>query len=322
MIPEAPTPSGTAPPELLDLELADVAPGSARAASSATAPFAEPAAAAVAAATAGPDAVMSGAPDAVMSGTLPREVATPTERIPAKPVEAPAPSAERAPFAERTPFSERAQADSLPGSSGEHLLQAAYGTQKRAKRFYDDQVLDHLNARMREFIGRMDMAFVATADGRGECDASFRAGPPGFIEVLDEQHVAYPEYRGNGVHASLGNISENPRVGILLVDFVTDLIGLHVNGRARIVEDADLRAIHPELPADFDRARTPERWVVVQVVECYIHCRKHIPRMAPVLRQRSWGTDDVKRKGGDFFEAKATARSDGRASAPVASGPV
>lgn len=315
MIPEAPTPSGTAPPELLDLELADVAPGSARPAPSAPTPPADPAPAGAAAATAGPEAVAPGTADAVMSGTLPREVAAPTERIPAKAIEAPAS------FAQRAPFSERAQAESLPGSSGEHLLQAAYGTEKRAKRFYDDQVLDHLNARMREFIGRMDMAFVATADGRGECDASFRAGPPGFIEVLDEQHVAYPEYRGNGVHASLGNISENPHVGILLVDFVSDLIGLHVNGRARIVEDADLRAIHPELPADFDRARTPERWVVVQVVECYIHCRKHIPRMAPVLRQRSWGTDDVKRKGGDFFEAKATARSDERASAPVASGP-
>ena len=313
MIPEAPTPSGTAPPELLDLELADVAPGSARPAPSAPAPSAPaPAADPTPVADA---ATATAGPDAVMSGTLPPEVATPTERVPAKAIEAPAS------FAQRAPFSERAQAESLPGSSGEHLLQSAYGTEKRAKRFYDDQVLDHLNARMREFIGRMDMAFVATADGRGECDASFRAGPPGFIEVLDEQHVAYPEYRGNGVHASLGNISENPHVGILLVDFVTDLIGLHVNGRARIVEDADLRAIHPELPADFDRARTPERWVVVQVVECYIHCRKHIPRMAPVLRQRSWGTDDVKRKGGDFFEAKATARSDERASAPVASGP-
>lgn len=315
MIPEAPTPSGTAPPELLDLELADVAPGNARPAPSAPAPAADPAPVADAATgTAGPDAVMS--------GTLPREVSTPTERIPAKAIGAPAPLSGQDPFSEQAPFSERAGAESLPGSSGEHLLQAAYGTEKRAKRFYDDQVLDHLNAQMREFIGRMDMAFVATADGRGECDASFRAGPPGFIEVLDEQHVAYPEYRGNGVHASLGNISENPHVGILLVDFVTDLIGLHVNGRARIVEDADLRAIHPELPADFDRARTPERWVVVQVVECYIHCRKHIPRMAPVLRQRSWGTDDVKRKGGDFFAAKSTARSDERAGAPVASGPV
>jgi uncharacterized protein len=54
--------------------------------------------------------------------------------------------------------------------------------------------------------------------------------------VLDEKTLAYPEYRGNGVMSSLGNISENPHVGLLFVDF-TDKIGLHVNGRARIVEN-------------------------------------------------------------------------------------
>ncbi|MGW1678843.1 pyridoxamine 5'-phosphate oxidase family protein [Saccharopolyspora sp. NPDC002376] len=208
----------------------------------------------------------------------------------------------------RDPFVDEDRLAQLPGSSGEHLLQRAYGTEKRAHKFYDDQVLDHLNSQMKEFIGRMDMAFVATSDAGGECDSSLRVGPPGFIEVLDDWHVCYPEYRGNGVMASLGNISENPHIGILLVDFVTDLIGLHLNGKARIVEDSDLRAIHPALPTEFDRGRTPERWVVVQVEEAYIHCRKHIPRMVPVLRQRSWGTDDVKRKGGDYFEAKGTPR--------------
>ncbi|WP_438672349.1 pyridoxamine 5'-phosphate oxidase family protein [Solihabitans fulvus] len=195
-----------------------------------------------------------------------------------------------------------------PGSRGEHLLQCAYGTQERATRFYNDQVLDHLNQEMSDFVGRMDMAFVATSDADGECDASLRAGPPGFIQVLGERAIAYPEYRGNGVLASLGNISENPHVGVLMVDFVTDVIGLHVNGRARIVEDEALRVEHPELPTDFDRGRTPERWVVVDVHEAYIHCRKHIPRMAPVARERTWGTDDTKRKGGDFFAAKGMPR--------------
>lgn len=213
----------------------------------------------------------------------------------------PAAAPPRDPFVEERPVP-------LPGSAGEHLLQRAYGTEKRARKFYDDQVLDHLNPQMKEFIGRMEMAFVATSDSRGECDSSLRAGPPGFMEVLDDRHLCYPEYRGNGVLASLGNISENPHIGILLMDFVTDLIGLHINGKARIVEDADLRSIYPALPAEFDRGRTPERWVVVQVEEAYIHCRKHIPRMVPVLRTRSWGTDDVKRKGGDYFESKGMPR--------------
>jgi predicted pyridoxine 5'-phosphate oxidase superfamily flavin-nucleotide-binding protein len=166
-------------------------------------------------------------------------------------------------------------------------------------------VLDHLNPEMVEFVKRMEMAFISTADGGGECDSSFRAGPPGFLHVLDPRRIAYPEYRGNGVLASLGNISENPHVAVLMIDFVHDLIGLHVNGRASIIDDGELRAEHPALPVAQDRGRTPERWVVVHVEETYVHCRKHIPRMEPVSRERDWGTDDTKRKGADFFGVRA-----------------
>jgi predicted pyridoxine 5'-phosphate oxidase superfamily flavin-nucleotide-binding protein len=110
------------------------------------------------------------------------------------------------------------------------------------------------------------------------------------------------------VLASLGNISENPHIGMLMIDFTEDVIGLHVNGRARIVEDADLRAEWPSLPAEVERGRAPERWVLVHVEEAYVHCRKHIPRMQPVPRTRDWGTDDVRRKGGDYFGVRARQR--------------
>lgn len=200
----------------------------------------------------------------------------------------------------------------LPGCAGEHLLQHAYGTADRAGRFYRDQVLDHLNPEMIEFVGRMEMAFIGTADASGECDSSFRAGPPGFLRVLEPRRVAYPEYRGNGVLASLGNISENPHVAVLMIDFVRDLIGLHVNGRASIIDDVELRRDHPALPASDERGRAPERWVVVHVEEAYVHCRKHIPRLQPVSRERDWGTDDMRRKGGDYFNVRA------RQNAPVA----
>jgi predicted pyridoxine 5'-phosphate oxidase superfamily flavin-nucleotide-binding protein len=191
-----------------------------------------------------------------------------------------------------------------PGSTSEHRLQQRYGTTDRAERFYREQVLDHLNARMREFVARRQMAFVATADTRGECDNSFRAGPPGFLHVVDERHLAYPEYRGNGVMASLGKISENAHVGLLLVGFVHELIGLHINGRAAVTEDAVLRATVPGLPLETAPGRRAEHWVLVSVEEAYIHCAKHIPRMIPVPRNRTWGTDDVRRKGGDHFAAK------------------
>ncbi|MCX5444767.1 pyridoxamine 5'-phosphate oxidase family protein [Streptomyces libani] len=198
-----------------------------------------------------------------------------------------------------------------PGSDGEHLVQQRLGTTERADRFYGDQVLDHLNVRMQEFVARQEMFFLATADRHGECDSTFRAGPPGFVRVLDDRTLAYPEYRGNGVMASIGNISENPRLGILMIDFTRDRIGLHINGRARVVLDEEMRAQHAGLPVDPVPGRRAQLWVTVEVEEAYIHCAKHIPHLQKVPAQqrgaRAWGTDDSKRKGGDFFGAAAEA---------------
>ncbi|WP_308290542.1 pyridoxamine 5'-phosphate oxidase family protein [Streptomyces marispadix] len=206
------------------------------------------------------------------------------------------------------------------GSEGERRLQRRLGTSERAERFYDEQVLDHLNDRMREFVQRQEMFFLATADASGECDSSFRAGPAGFLRVLGERSLAYPEYRGNGVHASLGNIEENPHLGIMLIDFTRARIGLHINGRAAVLEDEEFRALYPDLPADPVPGRRPQVWVHVEVEEAYIHCAKHIPQLqkAPKRTARDWGTDDYKRKGGDFFGTGRDARE--RAAAGEAGG--
>ena len=163
--------------------------------------------------------------------------------------------------------------------SGERMLQEQLRTRDRAETFYDRQVLDHLNERMQDFIARQEWMFVATSDARGACDSTLRAGPAGFVAVLSPRTVAWPEYRGNGVFASRGNIVENPHVGLLFVDFTGDRIGLHVNGRAGLADDALLRARHPGLPMDTVPGRRPEQWVVAEVEEAYIHCAKHIPRL-------------------------------------------
>ncbi|HEV7898635.1 MAG TPA: pyridoxamine 5'-phosphate oxidase family protein [Planosporangium sp.] len=204
-----------------------------------------------------------------------------------------------------------------PGSAGEHRLQEQYGTAERAQRFYSQQMLDHLNERMREFVAEQEMMFVATSDAHGECDNTFRAGPPGFVRVLDDQRLTWPEYRGNGVMASLGNISENAHVGLLFMDFTRQVIGLHVNGRATIIEDAEMRSEYEDLAVDDIPGRSPERWVVVEVEEAYIHCAKHIPRLVKAPRERAWGTDDVRRKGGDFFHASGEQRPWEPAAAPA-----
>ncbi len=192
------------------------------------------------------------------------------------------------------------------GSRGEHILQQRYGTAERARKFYDNQLCDQLTPRMVEFMARMEMAFVATSDAAGECDCSFRAGSPGFMRVLDERTIAYPEFRGNGVMASLGNILENPHVGILMVDFTQDLIGLHINGTAEIITPEHMQALEPGLPEQATHpGKRPIQWVLVTVTEAYIHCSKHIPKLIPQSRVRHWGTDNPRHKGGDYFGAAA-----------------
>ncbi|MCY0931411.1 pyridoxamine 5'-phosphate oxidase family protein [Streptomyces sp. H27-H1] len=170
------------------------------------------------------------------------------------------------------------------GSAGEHHLQQHLGTADRAARFYDLQVRPHLTAEMRDFIGRQAMVFLATADSHGECDSSFRAGPPGFVHVIDDHTLAYPEFRGNGVLASAGNMLENPHLGMLFVDFTHHHIGLHVNGVARLYGDGDLRLVHPALPTDTAPGRSPQMWVHLTVEEAYIHCSKYIPHLEPAPR--------------------------------------
>jgi uncharacterized protein len=202
----------------------------------------------------------------------------------------------------------------MAGSAGEHQLQQQYGTATNARAFYDHQMLDHVNDQMRAFVARMEMVFIATADGNGECDASFRAGPPGFVRVLDDRTVAYPEYRGNGVMASLGNMTENPHVGLLFVDFFQDTVGLHINGPATIVENDELLQF-PDLPVEVledllaNDGRAAQRWVVIEVVEAYIHCSKHIPLLTKVDDALAFGSTDKRRKGGDYFKAKHSARA-------------
>ncbi|WP_083976525.1 pyridoxamine 5'-phosphate oxidase family protein [Kitasatospora azatica] len=191
------------------------------------------------------------------------------------------------------------------GSAGEHQLQLEFGTAERAADFYDRQVRPQLTLQMREFIARQTMVFLSTADADGACDASFRAGPPGFVQVLDDHTLAYPEYKGNGVLASAGNISENPHLGLLFLDFSHDHIGLHVNGTAHLRPDSSLRSAHPELPFETAPGRRVEFWIHLSVDEAYIHCSKHIPHLVPAPRSRP---QTERPKDADYFTGEPVAR--------------
>jgi predicted pyridoxine 5'-phosphate oxidase superfamily flavin-nucleotide-binding protein len=136
----------------------------------------------------------------------------------------------------------------------------------------------------------------------GNCDCSPRFGSAGFVLVLDEATLAYPEYRGNGVYASLRNIDENPHIGLVFLNCFDTTFGLHVNGAASSYTHSEI----PEKLTVYLEHHQPtlvtevERWGVATVEEAYIHCSKHVPRLAKVAKLIEWGTDDPVAKASDF----------------------
>ena len=176
----------------------------------------------------------------------------------------------------------------IPGSEGEKRLQKEFNTTADALRFYNKQVLTHISILMQEFIAKQEMMFISTADSKGECDSSFRFGEVGFVMVVDEHHLIYPEYKGNGVMASMGNISENPNIGLLFIDFFETKVGLHVNGKAKIIKKElmvealkKFEGLAEKLKAHKMQFKTVS-YVLVELEEAYIHCSLHIPILQKV----------------------------------------
>jgi len=129
----------------------------------------------------------------------------------------------------------------------------------------------------RAFIERMDMFFLATADAEGHPQCSYKGGDPGFVRVLDEWTVAFPDYDGNGMFLSLGNVLQNPQVGMLFIDFVAQRPSrLRLNGIASIKE-------HDELLDHYPGAQLIVR---VRATQVFPNCPRYIHRMALVQRSR------------------------------------
>jgi hypothetical protein len=96
----------------------------------------------------------------------------------------------------------------------------------------------------RAFIEHCPMFFIATADARGQPDCSYKGGLPGFVRVIDDRTLAIPDYDGNGMYRSWGNVLVNPRVGLLFLDFERPR-RLRVNGTAKVSEVDPLRTGFP-----------------------------------------------------------------------------
>jgi uncharacterized protein len=163
-------------------------------------------------------------------------------------------------------------------NEGSRRLQDRFDTRRLADRL-DDKFVQHptIGPEDREFIERLDMFFLATADAAGNPQCSYKGGDPGFVRVIDDSTVAFPNYDGNGMYLSMGNLLVNPHVGMLFIDFVSERPSrLRLNGVASVDGDDELMDLYPE--AQFV--------VRVRATQLFPNCPRYIHRMALVERSR------------------------------------
>jgi len=127
------------------------------------------------------------------------------------------------------------------------------------------------------FLAKQNSFFLATASADGQPYIQHRGGPPGFLRVLDATTLGFADFRGNRQYISLGNLSENPKVHLFLVDYATGT-RIKVWGEAEVVED-DPALLAELTPKDYD-AR-PEQAILVHVTAWDMNCPQHIPRLVP-----------------------------------------
>ena len=155
-------------------------------------------------------------------------------------------------------------------NSGSRSIQGRFDTQALSDRIDALLVSETISEHDRRFIEDRDMFFLATADAEGRPTCSYKGGEPGFVRVLDPHTVAFPNYDGNGMYLSTGNVLVNPAVGLLFIDFERGH-RMRLDGTASIDFDDPLRdglpggpvrrpgarprglselpAVHPPLPA-------------------------------------------------------------------------
>ena len=129
-------------------------------------------------------------------------------------------------------------------NDGSRALQDRFDTRRLADRLDERLVKDRIEEDDRAFIEARDMFFLATADAEGRPQCSYKGGDPGFVRVLDDRTLAFPNYDGNGMYMSAGNAAVNAQVGLLFIDFEARK-RLRVNGVATHTDEEALLATFP-----------------------------------------------------------------------------
>jgi uncharacterized protein len=122
--------------------------------------------------------------------------------------------------------------------NGNRQLQDRFDSRRIADRLEERLTRTAFTAEDKTFIESVAYFFLATADAQGRPDCSFKGGMPGFVRVTGASELAFPDYDGNGMFKSLGNIKINDNVGMLFIAMHGKPKRLRVNGSA-LVSDAD-----------------------------------------------------------------------------------
>jgi uncharacterized protein len=131
-------------------------------------------------------------------------------------------------------------AESIMYHDGNRRLQDAFASRRISDRLEEKLTRTAFSDENKAVIESAIYFFLATADAEGRPDCSFKGGMPGFVRVTAESELAFPDYDGNGMFKSLGNLLVNPNVGLLFIDLHERPRRLRVNGTATVSRDDPL----------------------------------------------------------------------------------
>ena len=155
---------------------------------------------------------------------------------------------------------------------GNRDLQDRFGSRALADRLEEKLRRERFTDDDAAFIAAQSFFFLATADAQGRPDCSFKGGAPGFAKVAAPDLLVFPDYDGNGMFKSLGNIRANPNIGLLFIAMEDKPKRLRVNGTAEFVLDDPLLS-------QFEGAQGLVR---ITPVDIFPNCPRNIPRMKMV----------------------------------------
>jgi uncharacterized protein len=156
--------------------------------------------------------------------------------------------------------------------SGNRALQDRFGSRALADRLVEKTHRTQFTDDDKAFIEGVSFFFLATADAEGRPDCSFKGGAPGFVRVVAPNQLVFPDYDGNGMFKSLGNLGINPHVGLLFMRVGEKRGRLRVNGRAELSFDSPAMA-------DVSGAQALVR---VTAEHIFPNCPRYIPQLAVV----------------------------------------